>query len=99
MMKKLTKSLLGLIAAVAMLFTGLALPSSAVAAETYSITIGTTDKPVTSDHTFEAYRVFAGDLSEAADGTTTLSNITGSSGVCVGVDCWSGLLAIGVRGV
>ena len=53
MMKKLAKALLGLIAAVAMLFTGLALPSSAVAAETGNITI----TGVNAGDTFSAWRM------------------------------------------
>ena len=79
-MKKIGKAVLGLIAAVAMLFTGLVAPVTAMAADTYSITIGTQAKPVTSDHTFEAYQVFAGDLSEK-DNNVTLSNITWGNGV------------------
>ena len=73
MMKKLAKAFLGLIAAVAMLFTGLALPSSAVAADTtYTLTINGTE----TGHTYEAYQVFSGKLSE-----NKLSDIQWGSGV------------------
>ena len=73
MMKKLAKALLGLIAAVAMLFTGLALPSSAVAADaTYTLTINGTE----TGHTYEAYQVFSGKLSESK-----LSDIQWGTGV------------------
>ena len=79
-MKKIGKAVLGLIAAVAMLFTGLVAPVTAMAAADYSITIGTQAKPVTKDHTFEAYQVFAGDLSEQGS-DVTLSNISWGNGV------------------
>ena len=79
-MKKATKAVLGLVAAVAMLFTGLVAPVTAMAATDYSIIIGTQAKPVTKDHTFEAYQVFAGDLSEK-DNNVTLSNIGWGNGV------------------
>ncbi|KAA8821153.1 SpaH/EbpB family LPXTG-anchored major pilin [Bifidobacterium vespertilionis] len=79
-MKKIGKAVFGLIAAVAMLFTGLIAPVTAMAAGEYSITIGTQTKPVTKDHTFEAYQVFAGDLSEK-DNDVTLSNISWGNGV------------------
>ncbi|NMN01067.1 Gram-positive pilin backbone subunit 2, Cna-B-like domain-containing protein [Bifidobacterium sp. DSM 109958] len=77
-MKKLSKALLGLIAAVAMLFTGLATGTAAVADtggqtnNTYSITI----KNGTEGYTYEAYQVFKGDLSDS-----TLSNIQWGDGV------------------
>lgn len=79
-MKKIGKAVFGLIAAVAMLFTGLIAPVTAMAAGEYSITIGTQANPVTSEHTFEAYQVFAGDLSEK-DNNVTLSNISWGNGV------------------
>ncbi|OZG59136.1 fimbrial protein [Bifidobacterium tissieri] len=79
-MKKIGKAVFGLIAAVAMLFTGLIAPVTAMAAGEYSITIGTQTKPVTKDHTFEAYQVFAGDLSEKGN-DVTLSNISWGNGV------------------
>ena len=75
-MKKLAKALVGIFAAVAMLFTGGAIATAANAADTtgpYSITI-TNEK---SGHTYQAYQVFAGSLSD--DGV--LSNITWGSGV------------------
>lgn len=77
-MKKLSKALLGLIAAVAMLFTGLATGTAAVADtggqtnNTYSITINNG----TEGYTYEAYQVFKGDLSGG-----TLSNIQWGDGV------------------
>ncbi|MBT1162250.1 SpaA isopeptide-forming pilin-related protein [Bifidobacterium sp. SO1] len=77
-MKKLGKAILGLVAAVAMLVTGLVAPLTAVAAGEYHITIGTDAKPVTSEHTFQAYQVFKGDLSKDE---TTLSNIDWGTGV------------------
>lgn len=79
-MKKIGKAVFGLIAAVAMLFTGLIAPVTAMAAGEYSITIGTQAKPATKDHTFEAYQVFAGDLSEQGN-DVTLSNISWGNGV------------------
>lgn len=54
----------------------LALSITAFAAETYTITI-TNDK---TGHTYEAYQIFAGDLTEK-DGNKILSNITWGSGV------------------
>ena len=72
-MKKIGKAVFGLIAAVAMLFTGLALPSSAVAADTtYTLTINGTE----TGHTYEAYQVFSGKLSE-----NKLSDIQWGTGV------------------
>lgn len=75
-MKKLGKALMGLIAAVAMLFTGLVTSSTAFADETqYTITI---DNAV-AGYTYDAYQVFSGDLSD-----TTLSNIAWGSGIDAG---------------
>ena len=73
-MKKLAKALLGLIAAVAMLFTGLVAPVTALAADTHTLTINNAE----ADHTYEAYQVFSGTLS--ANGNT-LANIQWGSGV------------------
>lgn len=82
-MKKLGKALLGLIAAVAMLFTGLtvgAVPAMAdgennqevtPAAETsYTIT-----PPANNTHTYEVYQIFTGDVSTDKDGNKILSNV------------------------
>ena len=74
MMKKLAKALLGLIAAVAMLFTGLVAPVTALAADTHTLTINNAE----AGHMYEAYQVFSGTLS--ADGGT-LSNIQWGSSV------------------
>lgn len=74
-MKKLTKALLGLVAAVAMMLTGMLGVSSAVAADpTYTITINNT----TNGYTYQAYQVFSGTLNENG---TVLSNIAWGSGV------------------
>ena len=66
---KHTKKLASLLLALVMVFA-LALP--AFAEETYTITI----KNATAGHTYEAYQIFAGDLSEG-----TLSNIEWGTGV------------------
>lgn len=73
-MKKLGKALLGLVAAVAMLFTGLVAPATALAEGTHTLTINSAE----ADHTYEAYQVFSGTLS--TDGKT-LANIQWGSGV------------------
>lgn len=54
----------------------LAMSVTAVAAETYTITI-TNDK---TGHTYEAYQIFAGNLTEK-DGNKILTNVTWGSGV------------------
>ena len=79
-MKQLTKAVLGLIAAVAMLFTGLVAPVTALAdgeetvipaAETsYTIT-----PPENNTHTYEVYQIFTGDLSQDKNGNKVLSNV------------------------
>ncbi|RSX50585.1 fimbrial protein [Bifidobacterium goeldii] len=90
-MKKLAKALLGLVAAVAMLFTGLATSTAAMAADgdpapttTYKIEFKDADgNPIktSAQHTFEAYQVFSGKLStktttgDKPTTTTTLSDI------------------------
>ena len=56
MMKKLTKSLLGLIAAVAMLFAGLVAPVTALAADTATTTITVTGG---AGNTYVAYKLFS----------------------------------------
>lgn len=73
-MKKLTKALLGLVAAVAMMLTGMLGASSAVAADTYTITINNT----TNGYTYQAYQVFSGTLN---GDKTVLSNIAWGNGV------------------
>ncbi|WP_052119665.1 isopeptide-forming domain-containing fimbrial protein, partial [Bifidobacterium biavatii] len=65
---------LGLLAAVAMLFTGLVAPVTAMAADTYTLTIEQADQ----NHTYEAYQVFSGKLSTD---NKTLTNIQWGSGV------------------
>ena len=72
-MMKTVKSAFSLLLA---LVLTLALSIAAFAAETYTITI-TNDK---TGHTYEAYQIFAGDLTEK-DGNKILSNITWGSGV------------------
>ena len=72
-MMKTVKSAFSLLLA---LVLTLALSVTAFAAETYTITI-TNDK---TGHTYEAYQIFAGDLTEK-DGNKILSNITWGSGV------------------
>ena len=72
-MMKTVKSAFSLLLA---LVLTLALSITAFAAETYTITI-TNDK---TGHTYEAYQIFAGDLTEK-DGNKILSNITWGSGV------------------
>ncbi len=62
-MKKLASLLLALVMALA-----LAVPAFA-AGETYSITIAN----AAAGHTYEAYQIFAGDLSTNADGKKVLS--------------------------
>ncbi|PWG64420.1 SpaA isopeptide-forming pilin-related protein [Bifidobacterium callitrichidarum] len=80
-MKKLGKALLGLIAAVAMLFTGLtvgAVPAMAdgdeqiipAAKTSYTIT-----PPADNTHTYEVYQIFTGDVSKDKDGNKILSNV------------------------
>ncbi|NMM95147.1 SpaH/EbpB family LPXTG-anchored major pilin [Bifidobacterium oedipodis] len=83
-MKKLFKALTALLAAVAMLFAGGGVFASTAMADTtkYSITINN-NKP---NHTYEAYQIFKGTLSETKDAagnitSTTLSNIDWGSGV------------------
>ena len=82
-MKKLGKALIGLVAAVAMLFTGLVGSSTASAADAYKITIDST----VPNHTYKSYQIFEGDLLETKDETTgkvtgtTLSNIEWGDGV------------------
>ncbi|MBW3091215.1 isopeptide-forming domain-containing fimbrial protein, partial [Bifidobacterium miconisargentati] len=78
-LKKLGKALLCLIAAVAMLFTGLtvgAAPAMADGDPTYTVTI----KNEVTGYTYEAYQVFSGTLSEK-DSKTTLSSIVWGNGV------------------
>ena len=70
-MKKLASLLLALVMALA-----LAVPAFA-AGETYSITIAN----AAAGHTYEAYQIFAGDLSTNADGKKVLSNIVWGNGV------------------
>lgn len=70
-MKKLASLLLALVMALA-----LAVPAFA-AGETYSITIAN----AAAGHTYEAYQIFAGDLSTNADGKKVLSNIIWGNGV------------------
>lgn len=69
-MKKILSLVMGLVMALAMSVTAFA------AGENYSITI---ENPV-SGHTYEAYQIFAGDLT-MKDGNKVLSNITWGSGV------------------
>ncbi|MCH9276157.1 isopeptide-forming domain-containing fimbrial protein [Bifidobacterium amazonense] len=79
-MKKLGKALLGLVAAVAMLFTGLTIPTVAMAedGETTTTTAYTiTVKNNVSGYVYSAYQVFAGDL----DDKGVLSNITWGSNI------------------
>ncbi|KFI50850.1 isopeptide-forming domain-containing fimbrial protein [Bifidobacterium biavatii] len=73
-MKKLGKAVLGLVAAVAMLVTGLVAPTTAFAAGSHTITI----KNDVAGYSYTAYQVFAGTLS---DDEKTLSNITWGEGV------------------
>lgn len=68
-----TRKLLSLVLTALML---LALTLPALADETYSITI----KNTASGHTYEAYQIFKGDLSEQ-DGKKVLSNVQWGSGV------------------
>ncbi|KFI50696.1 isopeptide-forming domain-containing fimbrial protein [Bifidobacterium biavatii] len=82
-MKKLGKALLGLLAAVAMLVTGLVAPTTAFADDEtsaattkYSITINNTVK----GYTYKAYQVFSGTLSTES-GRQTLSDIEWGDGV------------------
>ncbi len=70
-MKKLASLLLALVMALA-----LAVPAFA-AGETYSIKITN----ASAGHTYEAYQIFAGDLSTNADDKKVLSNIIWGSGV------------------
>ena len=70
-MKKLASLLLALVMALA-----LAVPAFA-AGETYSITIAN----AAENHVYEAYQIFAGDLSTNTDGKKVLSNIVWGSGV------------------
>ena len=73
-MKALKKSLALLLA----LMLTLALGTTAFAAgETYTITINNE----AAGHTYEAYQIFAGDLSTNEDGKTVLSNIVWGSGI------------------
>lgn len=69
-MKKILSLVMGLVMALAMSVTAFA------AGENYSITI---ENPVPG-HTYEAYQIFAGDLT-MKDGNKVLSNITWGSGV------------------
>ena len=73
-MMKTVKSAFSLLLA---LVLTLALSITAFAAETYTITI-TNDK---TGHTYEAYQIFAGDLTVKDNGEKVLSNITWGSGV------------------
>ena len=73
-MMKTVKSAFSLLLA---LVLTLALSIAAFAAETYTITI-TNDK---TGHTYEAYQIFAGDLTVKENGEKVLSNITWGSGV------------------
>ena len=78
-MRRIWKTLVGVLAAVAMLLTGLAGASTAFAADEttkYTITINES----TEGYSFEAYQVFSGDLYEK-DGKKVLSNIVWGSGV------------------
>ena len=68
---KLFKKIAGFILAFAMILA-IAMPSVVMAEDNYTITI----TPTTSDHTYEAYSIFAGNLSE-----NTLSNITWGDGI------------------
>ena len=73
-MKALKKSLALLLA----LMLALALGTTAFAdAETYTITINNK----ATGHTYEAYQIFAGDLSTNENGDKVLSNITWGSGI------------------
>lgn len=72
-MKHLNKLLNGIIAAVSAFAMALVLiPTSALAADTYTLTLTGT----TTGHTYEAYQVFTGDLNGS-----TLSNVKWGSGV------------------
>ncbi|MCH9276444.1 isopeptide-forming domain-containing fimbrial protein [Bifidobacterium amazonense] len=66
-MKKLGKALLGLVAAVAMLFTGLVAPTTALADVTPATTI--TIKDVYSGDKYEGWRLL--NVTQSADGTNT----------------------------
>ena len=68
---KLFKKIAGFILAFAMILA-IAMPSVVMAEDNYTITI----TPTTSDHTYEAYSIFAGKLSE-----NTLSDITWGDGI------------------
>lgn len=72
-MKKVWKALMAVFATVAMALTGFAGATSAFAANGYTLTINN----ATTGHTYEAYQVFSGTLSN--DGK--LSNITWGNGV------------------
>lgn len=75
----LTKKLFSYIVAIAMIFTLTAFAGGAVNAAdtTYKLTLTGT----TTGHTYEAYQIFAGDLSTNNDGTKVLSNVEWGNGV------------------
>jgi len=76
----LTKKLFSYIVAIAMIFTLTAFAGGAVNAanaKTYTLTLTGT----TTGHTYEAYQIFAGDLSTNTDGTKVLSNVEWGNGV------------------
>lgn len=68
---KLFKKIAGFILAFAMILA-IAMPSVVMAEDNYTITI----TPTTSDHTYEAYSIFEGKLSDS-----TLSDITWGNGI------------------
>ncbi len=68
-----------LVALVLVAVMSLALVCSAMAAESYPITI--TNSNATADHTYTGYQVFAGTLSQNASGNKVLANITWGNGV------------------
>ena len=72
-MKTLKKSLALLLA----LMLALALGTTAFAAESYTITI----ENKATGHTYEAYQIFAGELSTNENGKKVLSNIVWGSGI------------------
>lgn len=71
---KTTRKVFAIALSLVMVF---ALAISAFAANEYSITIDNK----APNHVYEAYQIFAGDLSTNAEGTKVLSNITWGSGV------------------
>lgn len=73
MMKSLRKAAVTVLAMV----VAFALAAPAIASESYTVTIN----GASSGHTYEAYQIFAGDLSEDQDGTKILSNVEWGAGV------------------